>query len=52
MQNPTEIKLKLNFSLQVFGNRILLLDVHNGRSHSAAPAQEIKYSLDNYSKNA
>ena len=41
MQNPTEIKLKLNFSLQVFGNRILLLDVHNGRSHSAAPAQEI-----------
>ena len=41
MQNPPEIKLKLNFSLQVFGNRILLLDVHNGRSHSAALAQEI-----------
>ena len=41
MQNPTEIKLKLNFALRVFRNRILLLDVHNGRSHSTAPAQEI-----------
>ena len=41
MQNPTEIKLKLNFALRVFRNRILLLDFHNGRSHSTAPAQEI-----------
>ena len=41
MQNPTEIKLKHNFSLPVFGNRILLLDVHNGRSQSSALAQEI-----------